>query len=87
MSEPLSDALAGLLSLEQAGMAAFAIATTAEAVESARVEFLGQKQGRLKAAQERLKSLAPADRREFGQRFNSTKGALEQAFEAARSRS
>ncbi len=86
MSESLSDALAALGSLEQAGLAAFASATTAEAVESARVEFLGQKQGRLKAAQERLKSLAPADRREFGQKFNSTKGALEQAFEGAKSR-
>ena len=86
MSESLSDALAALGSLEQAGLAAFASATTAEAVESARVEFLGQKQGRLKAAQERLKLLAPADRREFGQKFNSTKGALEQAFEGAKSR-
>ncbi len=86
MSESLSDALAALGSLEQAGLAAFASATTAEAVESVRVEFLGQKQGRLKAAQERLKLLAPADRREFGQKFNSTKGALEQAFEGAKSR-
>jgi phenylalanyl-tRNA synthetase alpha chain len=86
VSEPLSDALAGLESLLQAGLAAFASAMTAEAVESARVEFLGQKQGRLKAAQERLKSLEPGARREYGQRFNGTKGALEGAYEAAKSR-
>ena len=46
-------------------------AASPEAVESARVEFLGQKQGRLKAAQERLKSLEPASRREYGQKFNA----------------
>jgi phenylalanyl-tRNA synthetase alpha chain len=86
VSEPLSDALAALLSLEQAGLAAFASAKTAEAVERARVEFLGQKQGRLKAAQERLKSLEPQARREYGQKFNGTKGALEVAYEAAKSR-
>ncbi len=86
VSEPLSDALAALESLEQAGLAAFGSAATPETVESARVEFLGQKHGRLKAAQERLKSLEPSGRREYGQKFNSTKGALEAACEAARSR-
>jgi phenylalanyl-tRNA synthetase alpha chain len=86
VTEPLSDALAALEALEQAGLAVFARAMTAEAVESARVEYLGQKQGRLKAAQERLKSLEPQARREYGQRFNSAKGALEAANEAARSR-
>src|SRR5580700_1616494 len=85
-SENLSDALAALESLEQAGLAAFGSAATPEAVESARVEFLGQKQGRLKSAQERLKSLEPGDRREFGQNFNRTKGTLEAAYEASKSR-
>ena len=58
-NDPLSDALAALDALEQAGLAAFESAATPEAVEAARIEFLGQKQGRLKAAQERLKSLEP----------------------------
>ena len=69
-----------------AGLAAFEAAADTAAVEAARVEFLGQKQGRLKAAQERLKSLEPGHRREYGQKFNSTKVALEAACEAARLR-
>ena len=43
----------------------------------------GQKQGRVKAAQERLKSLEPAGKRAYGQRFNAVKQALEAACEAA----
>ena len=85
-NDPLSDALQALESLEHAGLAAFAGAATPEAVEAARVEFIGQKQGRLKRAQERLKSLDPAGKRAYGQRFNSTKTALEAAFEAGKSR-
>ena len=69
-----------------AGLAAFESASSPEAVEAARVEYLGQKQGRLKAAQERLKSLEPSSRRAYGQRFNAAKSALEAAFDAARSR-
>ena len=79
-------ALAALDALLQAGLAAFQNAADPDAVETARVEFLGQKQGRVKAAQERLKSLEPAQRREYGLKFNSTKAALEAACEAARSR-
>ena len=85
-TDPLSDALAALDSLELAGLAAFQSAGTPEAVEAARVEFVGQKQGRLKSAQERLKSLDPAGKRIYGQKFNATKGALEAAFESARAR-
>ena len=85
-TDPLSDALQALESLEQAGLAAFGVAATPEAVEAARVEFLGQKQGRVKSAQERLKSLEPAGRRAYGQKFNSVKAALEAACESAKSR-
>jgi phenylalanyl-tRNA synthetase alpha chain len=85
-SDSLSDALEALESLERAGLAAFEAAADPAAVESARVEFLGQKQGRLKAAQERLKSLDSAHRREYGQKFNGTKLALEAAYEAAKLR-
>ena len=84
--DPLSAALADLDSIRDAGLAAFAKAATPEHAEAARVEFLGQKQGRVKAAQERLKSLEPSSRKAYGQRFNAAKGELEAAFEAARSR-
>ncbi len=85
-SDSLSNPLADLDTLRTAGLGAFESATTPEAVEAARVEILGQKQGRLKAAQERLKSLAPADRREYGQKFNVIKASLEAAFQAAKAR-
>lgn len=82
----LSEALTDLGALEAAGLVAFRQAGTAEAVEAARIEFLGQKQGRVKAAQERLKALKPSARRGYGQRFNAVKQALEAAWEAARTR-
>ncbi len=85
-TDPPSDALAELDALLAAGLAAFAKATTPEPVEAARVEFLGQKHGRVKAAQERLKSLEPAARKAYGQRFNAVKTELEAALEAARGR-
>jgi phenylalanyl-tRNA synthetase alpha chain len=84
--DPLESALAELDKLLNSGTAAFESATSPDAVEAARIEFLGQKQGRLKTAQERLKTLEPAGKRAYGQRFNSAKQALESALEAARSR-
>lgn len=82
----LESALLDLDGLESSGLSALGAATTAEAVEAARIEYLGQKQGRVKAAQERLKSLEPAGKRAYGQRFNAVKQALEAALEAARTR-
>jgi phenylalanyl-tRNA synthetase alpha chain len=85
-TDPLSVALADLDALLAAGLAAFQSAAAAEAVEATRVDYLGLKQGRLKAAQERLKTLELASRRTYGQRFNAAKAALEAACDAARSR-
>src|SRR5262249_52438994 len=85
-TDPLSDALADLEAMQAAGRAAFEGSTTPEALEATRVEFLGQKQGRVRAAQERLKSLEPATKRAYGQRFNAVKAELEAAFETAKAR-
>jgi len=85
MSAP--DPIAELDALEAAGLAAFRGAGGAAAVEAARIEFLGQKQGRVKAAQERLKGLEPAAKRAYGQRFNAVKQAIEAAWDGARARS
>ena len=49
--------LANLETLEAEGTAAFRDASSADAVEAARIEFLGQKQGRIKTAQERLRTI------------------------------
>lgn len=77
----------GLLDeLAAAGETAFAAAGDLKTLEAARVEFLGMKQGRLKHAQERLKTIAPAEKKAFGQKFNAVKQALEAAHEAAKAR-
>src|SRR3954454_17211213 len=83
---PLESALLELDELEASGLSALEAAATADAVEAARIEFLGQKQGRVKAAQDRLKSLPSDGKRAYGQRFNGVKQALESALEAARAR-
>lgn len=77
-------ALSDLDLLESEGVAAFASAQDPDALEAVRVEFLGMKQGKVKAAQERLKSLDSSAKRLYGQRFNAVKSALEAAFESAK---
>ncbi|MHC5543823.1 phenylalanine--tRNA ligase subunit alpha, partial [Singulisphaera rosea] len=69
-----------------AGETAFRQAEDAEAVEAARIEFLGQKQGRVKAAQERLKTLPPDAKKVYGQRFNAAKQTLEVFWDEAKAR-
>ena len=85
-NDPLEIALRELESLEQFGIAALVAASSPEAFETARIEYLGQKQGKLKAAQERLRTLDPAGKRVYGQRFNGVKQSLEAALNAARLR-
>jgi phenylalanyl-tRNA synthetase alpha chain len=82
----LSEAIDQLEMLEAAGLAAFRSGEDAESVEAARIEFLGQKQGKIKAAQERLKAIDPSARKAYGQRFNAAKKALEAAWESAKAR-
>ena len=84
--DPLSAAMADLETLESTALSAFHAANSPEAVESARIEYLGQKQGKLKAAQERMKAIPPADKKTYGQRFNAVKQSLEGAWEAAKTR-
>ena len=81
MSEPL----AALDALEAAGLAAFREAGARPRSRPLAIEFLGQKQGKIKAAQERLKSIPNEAKRAYGQRFNAVKTALEAACESARS--
>ncbi|MGA7501922.1 MAG: phenylalanine--tRNA ligase subunit alpha [Isosphaeraceae bacterium] len=85
-NDSLEIALRELESLEQLGIAALVAASSPEALETARIEYLGQKQGKLKAAQERLRTLDPAGKRVYGQRFNGVKQSLEAALNAARLR-
>jgi phenylalanyl-tRNA synthetase alpha chain len=85
-NDHLEIALRELESLEQLGIGSLAGASSPEQLEAARIEYLGQKQGKLKTAQERLRTLDPADKRVYGQRFNDVKQSLENALSGARLR-
>ena len=89
MSSADSSAPSALDDLERLladGKAAFESAADADSLEKARVTILGLKQGRIKTAQEVLKTLPGPDRKAYGQRFNAVKTALEEACEQARQR-
>src|SRR5580693_8053340 len=57
---------------------------TAEAVEAFRLQWLGRKQGRLKAISDAWLKSAPVDAKKLiGQRFNTLKAAIEERLEHA----
>ena len=66
--------------------AGFAAAEDPAQLEAARVEFLGAKQGRLKATQKLMGQVDGPDRPAAGKRLNEVKQAIEAAFEAAKQR-
>ena len=59
------------------GQQAIAAATSLDALEAARIEFLGDARGRLKAAQKELGGVAREDKPQAGREFNAVKGTLE----------
>jgi phenylalanyl-tRNA synthetase alpha chain len=82
----LADFLAEVSQLESAAQAAFESASAADALEAARVEFLGAKSGRLKDLQKGLGAVDKADKPAAGKRFNEVKQSVEAAFQAAQER-
>jgi phenylalanyl-tRNA synthetase alpha chain len=82
----LADFLAELDQLNRDALAAFQSAGDAAALEGARIEFLGMKSGRLKAAQKGLGAVDKADKPVAGQRFNQLKQQIEAALEDAQAR-
>jgi phenylalanyl-tRNA synthetase alpha chain len=77
------DLIAALGALEGEALKAFARAHDPAAVEQARVQFLGARQGRLRGLQQQLGRIAKEDRPAVGKRFNEVKNALEAALEKA----
>ena len=65
---------------------AFQSAADADALENARIEFLGAKSGRLKAIQKGLGQVGKEDKPAAGKRFNEVKGEIEAAFETAKTK-
>lgn len=82
----LSDLINELNGLADAATSAFDSAADAEALEAARIEFLGAKQGKLKAAQKLMGSVDKADRPVAGKTLNEAKQSIESAFQASKSR-
>jgi len=82
----LSDFLGDLDTLVASADEAFSAATDSEALEAARIEFVGAKGGRLKATQKGLGKVDKADKPVAGKRFNEVKNQIEAAFEAAQQR-
>jgi len=79
----LAEFLAELDALAREATAAFAAAGDASALETARVQFLGAKSGRLKAVQKGLGQVDKAGKPAAGKRFNEVKQQIESAHEAA----
>lgn len=82
----LDDYLSTLNTLATDAEQSFAAAHTNDLLEAARVEFLGAKNGRLKAAQKGLGTVGPADKPAAGKRFHEVKAIVEGAFEQAEQR-
>jgi len=71
--------------VEREAVAAFDAAPDAAALEAARIAFLGDRQGRVKALQESLKAIAKEDKPAAGKRFNEVRTRLESVHSARRS--
>ena len=82
----LADFLQELDDFAATAAQAFETAADADAVEAARIEFLGAKQGRLKAVQKQMGGLEKSERPEAGKRLNQVKQQVDQACKAAQER-
>jgi phenylalanyl-tRNA synthetase alpha chain len=82
----LADFLNELDQLTAQATGAFQAAADQESLETARIEFLGAKQGKLKAAQKGMGRVDASDRPAAGKRLNEAKQQIEDAFQAAAKR-
>jgi len=84
MAEPTF--LEQLDALVEAAVSTLEAVRTPEALEEARIEFLGAKKGKLKSVQKQMGQVAKEDRPVAGKRFNEVKQAIESQFEQASQR-
>jgi len=82
----LSEFVAQLDELVASAQDAFAGAADDDALEAARVEYLGAKSGRLKAVQKGMGGVDKADKPAAGKRLNEVKSEIEAAFQSAKDR-
>ena len=79
----LADFLSSLDSLAEQAQAAFTAANSVDALEAARVEYLGAKVGKLRRVQQGLGKVDKADKPAAGKRFNEVKQLVEATFAKA----
>lgn len=72
--------------LEKDAQSTFAAADSPAALEEARVQFTGAKNGRVKAVQKQMGALAAEDRPAAGKRFHEVRTAVESGLQAAAER-
>jgi phenylalanyl-tRNA synthetase alpha chain len=82
----LAEYLADLDNLALEASKAFAAVQDAAGLESARIEFVGARSGRLKDVQKGLGKVDKADKPAAGKRFNEVKQQIEAGLEAAAAR-
>ncbi len=82
----LQEFVAALESLAVQAEQAFASASSSDAFEAARVQFIGARSGQMKALQKEMGALAAADRPEGGKKLNEAKSRIQAALESAQSR-
>ena len=70
--------------IEREGIAAIESAADPAALESARIAFLGDRQGRVKSLQEALRGVSKEDKPAAGKRFIVASTRLEEALEYLR---
>ena len=69
--------------LRDAALQAFAAADDADALEAARIQFLGDRSGQLKTIQQALGALPKEDKPAAGRAFNEAKTRMTEAYESA----
>lgn len=79
-----NEAVGALDALEEEALRLFREAECLEDVEVVRIEFLGKSYGRLRGLGELLKTMASADKRSYGLKFNAVKQGLQVALEKAK---
>ena len=79
MTEP--NPIEALAALESEALAAIAAAADADAVEAARITYLGRSEGRISAILRGLGALAPEERPAVGQEANRVKGVVTAALD------
>lgn len=82
----VTEFLQDLDDLSASAVTAFAAASDKDALETARIEFLGAKGGRFKAVQKKLGALTAADKPAAGKRLNEVKQQIQAAFDSAQQR-